>query len=121
LDLGRSENIIQQKSFDFALKIIDLVRLLEKVEKEFVISKQLMRSGTAIGALIREAEHAESKKDFIHKMSIFLKEAHETRYWLDLIAKSQLLDGEQLGILQKDSVELICILVSIVKSSKNSL
>ena len=79
------ENIVKNKSFDFALRIVKLYKFLIEEKREFVISKQLLRSGTAIGALIREAEHAESKADFIHKMSISLKEANETEYWIDLL------------------------------------
>ena len=100
--------------------MIQLVKYLEKEEREYVLSKQLMRSGTAVGALVREAEHAESKKDFIHKMSISLKEANETKYWLDLLAESGLVAKERLTWLQEDSMEIIKILVSIVKSSKNN-
>ncbi len=121
MDSNRSKNIIQQKTFALALKVIQLVKYLEKEEREYVLSKQLMRSGTAVGALVREAEHAESKKDFIHKMSISLKEANETKYWLDLLAESGLVAQEGLTQLQKDSIEVIKILVSIVKSSKNNV
>ena len=117
----KSENIIQQKTFTLAVKVIRLVKSLEKEQKEYVLSKQLMRSGTAIGALVREAEHAESKKDFIHKMSISLKEANETRYWLDLLEESKLISSEQLIQLQKENTEIIKILAAIVKSSKNNI
>jgi len=119
--LGKSENVVHKKSFDFALKIVRVVKLLESDRKEYVLSKQLLRSGTAIGALIREGEHAESKKDFIHKMSIALKEANETRYWLDLLAQSNIISKTDLGTLGNEVTELIRILASIVKSSKNNL
>lgn len=112
------ENIIHRKSFDFALKIIRISKSLEKVEKEFVLSTQLLRSGTAIGAMVREAEHAESKKDFIHKMSISLKEANETRYWLDLLFGSDLLDKSVYTEINDEVVQIIRLLASIVKSSK---
>lgn len=82
------KNIIEEKSFDFALAIIKIVKEIRAVHNEHILSRQLMRSGTSIGAMVREAEHAESKKDFIHKMSIGLKEANETRYWLDLLHES---------------------------------
>ncbi|MEM8847448.1 MAG: four helix bundle protein, partial [Bacteroidota bacterium] len=81
----RKDNIVQEKSFDFALKVVSQVKELQASNNEYVLSKQFLRSGTATGALIREAEHAESKKDFTHKMSIALKEANETKYWLDLL------------------------------------
>jgi four helix bundle protein len=74
------DNIIKSKSFVFALRIVELYQYLTDVKKEFVLSKQLLRSGTAIGAMVREAEHAESKADFIHKLSIGLKESNETEY-----------------------------------------
>jgi four helix bundle protein len=86
------KNLIKEKSFDIALLIIDTYKSLVKDKKEFVMSKQLLRSGTAVGALIREAEHAQSKADFIHKMSIALKEANETEYWINLLHKSNCLN-----------------------------
>ncbi|QTA90121.1 four helix bundle protein [Desulfonema magnum] len=75
------ENPVLDKSFDFSIRIINLYKYLCKEKKEFVLSKQVLRSGTAIGALVREAQHAESNADFIHKLSIALKEANETEYW----------------------------------------
>ncbi|UOY05681.1 four helix bundle protein [Muricauda sp. SCSIO 64092] len=119
--MDRSKNIIQQRTFALALRVIQLVEYLEKEEREYVLSKQLMRSGTAVGALFREAEHVESKKDFIPKMSISLKEANETKYSLDLLAESGLVTKEGLTQLQEDGIEVIKILVSIVKSSKNNV
>ena len=86
------ENIVKDKSFAFALRVVNLAKFLETKKREFVLSRQVLRSGTAIGALVREAEHAESKADFIHKMSIALKEANETEYWLELLYK-----GEYIG------------------------
>lgn len=85
----KKDNVIAEKSFEFALKIIQLYKKLQ-LENEFVISKQVLRSGTSIGANIQEASAAFSKKDFIHKMSIASKEARETKYWLRLINKSNL-------------------------------
>ena len=76
-------NIIRDKSFDFAIRIVNLYKYLTDNKREFILSKQLLRSGTSIGALVRESEHAESKADFIHKLSIALKEANETDYWCD--------------------------------------
>lgn len=112
------ENIIQQKSFDFALKVVRVTRYLESEQKEYVLSKQLLRSGTAIGALVCEAEHAESKKDFIHKMSISLKEANETGYWLRLLRESGLLLNFDVGDINDEIGQIIKLLASIVKSSK---
>ena len=93
------KNIIEEKSFDFALEIIKIV---QSNFNEYVLSKQVMRSGTAIGAMVREAEHAESKKDFIHKMSIGLKEANETRYWLDLLFKSNYIGKDEYATLNNE-------------------
>jgi len=91
------ENTVKDKSFALALRVVNLAKYLENRKKEFVLSKQVLRSGTAIGALVREAEHAESKADFIHKMSIALKEANETAYWLELLRQSEYLDDQALN------------------------
>ena len=112
------KNIVKDKSFSFALRIVMLSRYLQIEKKEFVLSKQVIRSGTAIGALVREAEHAESKADFIHKMSIALKEANETLYWLELLQGSEYIDQKNFSSIQSDSDELIRLLVAIVKSAK---
>ncbi len=116
----RKENIVQNKSFDFALEIVRLVKVLQGDYKEYILSKQLLRSGTAIGALIREAEHAESKKDFVHKMNIALKEANETRYWLDILFKTDFIPERQYETLNDEVTQLIKLLASIVKSSKQN-
>lgn len=109
------------KSFDFALKIILLYKFLIYEKKEYVLSKQLLRSGTAIGALMREAEHAQSKADFLNKANIALKEANETEYWLELLKASDFInDKKHLNILNESS-ELIKILASIVKTTKQNL
>ena len=114
----KSESIIQIKSFEFALKIIELYKLLVE-QKEFILSKQLLRSGTSIGANVKEAKSAISKKDFINKMSIAAKEARETKYWIELLDKSQIVknDYERISI---DCEELIRILTSIIKTSQNN-
>jgi four helix bundle protein len=112
------ENIVKDKSFAFALRIVKLSRYLQSEKKEFVLSKQVLRSGTAVGALVREAEHAESKADCIHKMSIALKEANETLYWLDLLQGSEYIDQKNFSSIQSDSNELVRLLVAIVKSAK---
>ena len=95
-----------------------LAKFLQSEQKEFVLSKQVLRSGTAIGALVREAEHAQSKADFISKMSIALKEANETDYWLDLLHQSDYLTKDSYDSIHPDIQELIKLLVSIVKTSK---
>lgn len=112
--------MVKVKSFEFAKRIVMCSKFLME-KKEFVMSKQLLRSGTAIGALIREAEMAESRKDFIHKMHIALKEANETVYWIDLLLATEYLDLKQGNSLKEDSEELIKLLVSIVKTSKKTI
>lgn len=112
------ENIIKSKSFAFALRIVNLYQNLANEKKEYVLSKQLLRSGTAIGALVREAEHAESKADFIHKMSIALKEANETEYWLELLQQSGYLDENNYKSIDLEIKEILRLLISIIKLSK---
>jgi|SRR5690554_3019035 len=111
------ENIVKDKSFAFAIEIVGVCKKMME-RKEFVLSKQLLRSGTAIGALVREAEHAESKKDFIHKLSISLKEANETEYWLELLTKTNYLNENEFKSLGKKIDELIRLLITIIKTSK---
>jgi four helix bundle protein len=111
---------VKELSFAFALRIVKLCRFLGQEQREFVLSKQLLKSGTAIGALVREAEHAESRADFIHKMTIALKEANETLYWIELLHQSQLLDQKGFDSINPDIVELLKLLTSIVKSSKKN-
>lgn len=115
------ENIIKNKSMDLAVRLVRLYQWLCDEQKEFVMSKQLLRSGTAVGAMIREAEHAESKADFIHKMAIALKEANESLYWLELLHKTDYLDMRMFGTIYKQTEEIVKLLASIVKSAKNNL
>ena len=112
------ENIIKNKSLGFALRIVKLYQQLYDTKKEYVLSKQLLRSGTAIGALIRESEHAESKADFIHKLSIALKEANESDYWIELLYRSGYLAESEYQTLFSDLDKIIRLLVSIIKTSK---
>ena len=114
-----SESVIQQKSFQFALKIIELYRNLQE-KREYVLLKQLLRSGTSIGANVEEASAAQSRRDFLSKMSIASKEARETRYWLRLLQKSQIVDLDYSLILTEIE-EIIRILTAIVKTTGNSL
>ncbi|MCU0342400.1 MAG: four helix bundle protein [Ignavibacterium sp.] len=113
------DNIVLNKSFDFALEIIELYKIL-KSKNEFVISKQLLRSGTSIGANIEEATAAQSKKDFATKMAIASKETRETRYWLRLLNKSKLVDFDYNNYLNKID-ELIRIITAIVKTAQTNL
>lgn len=115
----KKPNIVKEKSFMFALDIIKVVKWMHNEKHEYILSKQLIRSGTAIGALIREAEHAQSRPDFIHKMNIALKEANETDYWIELLSQSHLITTDHYDALHPLIQELIRLLVSIVKTSKS--
>lgn len=111
------ENIIVKKSYDFALAIVKLYKqLIEK--KEFVLSKQILRSGTSVGANVHEAIGSESKKDFVHKLGIAVKEARETSYWLNLLKDSSYLDADEFHTLNSLCDELIRILNSIILTTK---
>jgi len=113
-----SEKPLRDKSYLFAIRIVKLSQLLQNEHREFVLSKQVLRSGTAIGALIREAEFGQSKPDFTGKMSIALKEANETEYWLSLLKDTDFIEDKMFASLQSDVKELIAMLVSTVKTSK---
>ena len=112
------ENIVKEKSYAFALRMIKTYKYLTQEYREFVLSKQVLSSGTAIGALVRESEHAQSQADFINKLNIALKEANETEYWLMLLKDSEYLDEQTFISLHKDCDELIRLLVSIIKTTK---
>jgi four helix bundle protein len=114
------KSIVENKAYVFALRMIKAYKYLTQEQREFIISKQMLRSGTAIGAMTREAEHAQSKADFISKMNIALKEANETEYWLMLLKDSEYIDEKMFASIHKDCDELIRLLVSIVKTSKKS-
>ena len=113
-------NVIKEKSFAFAIRVVSLYKFLSEEKKELILSKQVLRSGTAIGALVREAEQAESRKDFIHKLAIALKEANETEYWLELLHKTDYLSDTAFASIHADNVELLKLLTSIIKTSKNN-
>ena len=111
-------NIIEEKSFAFAIRVVNLYKHLNDTRKEFVLSKQLLRSGTSIGANVAEAAQAQSTPDFVSKLNIALKEASETKYWIRLLASTNYLTEAEAASMLNDCVELEKILVSIVKSSK---
>ena len=115
------ENVIQTKSFTFAVRIVRLYKHLTEKKREFVLSKQLLRSGTAIGALVREATQAESKADFIHKLSIALKEANETQYWILLLEETEYLTHAEAESILADNRELLRLLTSIINSAKQGM
>ena len=112
------EQTVERKSFLFAVRIVKLSKHLNTAKKEFVLSKQLLRAGTGIGANVAEAEQAQSKADFISKMSIALKEAVETNYWLRLLQASDYLSDAEFISIYSDCRELEKMLTAIVKTSK---
>jgi four helix bundle protein len=114
------ENIVMNMAYGFTVRIINAYKFLSKEQHEVVLSKQLLRSGTAIGALIKEAEHAQSKVDFINKMNTALQEASETGYWLMLLHDRDYIDEDVFASIVSDCKELIRLLISIVKSTKES-
>ena len=114
-----SEDIIKVKSFSFAIRIVNLYKSLVS-RNEYVMSKQVLRSGTSVGANIREAKNAESKADFIHKMGISQKEADETLYWLELLQATNYLSPQEFESLNNDGVEVLKLIKSIIISAKNN-
>lgn len=115
------ESNVRNKSFAFSIRVVKLYQYLCIEKKEFVLSKQLLRSGTSVGAMIREAEQAESKADFIHKLSIGLKEINETIYWLELLKETDYLTIQQFESIEADAVEIIKIITTIIKNTKANL
>jgi four helix bundle protein len=111
---------VRDKSFRFALRIVKLYQYLKEEKKEYVLSKQVLRSGTAIGALVRESQYAESKADFIHKLAIALKEANETEYWIELLYQSGYLEEKSYQSIHTDIEELLKLLTSIIKTTKQN-
>ena len=115
-----NDNAILGKSKDFALRIIRLYRYLVDIKHEYVLSKQLLRSGTSIGANTREATRGYSKPDFYSKLGIALKEADESAYWLELLYESSIIDEDQFQSIYKDCDEIISLLVAIKKTQKTT-
>lgn len=114
------ENVLYDKAFLFAVRVVNLYKYLCSEKKEYVLSKQLLRSGTSIGANISEAQDAQSRNDFISKLSISLKEAKESRYWIDLLKETDFLTKQEAGSLLEDLTEVIKLLTSIIKSTKQA-
>jgi len=114
-------SILENKSYDFAIRIVKCSQYLQQTKKEFILSKQLLRSGTAIGALLAEGKFAQSKADFINKLSVSLKEANETKYWLRLLKDCQYLDEKMANHILEDIEQLIKMLASSIKTAKESI
>ena len=109
---------LKELSYEFALRIVKLCRWLQNEHREFILSKQLMRSGTAIGALLHEAEYAQSKADFLNKLTVALKEANETSYWLKLLYDSDYLNDKMYASIEPEILSLIRMLVASTKTLK---
>lgn len=117
----KRDNPLKDKSFAFAVRGVELYKVLSAEKREFVMSKQLLRSGTAIGALYREAEQAESRMDFIHKLAIAQKECNETLYWLELLKETDFLSAEEFESMHMNGTELMKLITSIIKTTKHKL
>lgn len=116
-----NENVLLSKSLLFAIRIVKRYKYLSTDKREYVLSKQLLRSGTAVGALIREAQNAESKKDFIHKLAIAQKECDETSYWLELLKETEYINQNQFESVNQNAVELLKMIKSSILTIKQKL
>ena len=120
--MSERKSIIKDKSFAFAVRIVRLYKHMCENKKEYVLSKQLLRSGTAVGVLVREAQNAESKADFIHKLGIAQKECDETTYWLELLKETDYLTDKEFESINSEATELLKMIRSaIITSKKNNL
>ena len=115
------DSILKNKSFDFAVRVINLYKYLKKKHGEYIISQQIMRAGTAIGALVREAEFAESRKDFTHKLYIGLKEANESVYWVELLHATDFINKRMFESMHADALGLLKMLIASVKTTKSKI
>ena len=114
-------SILKTKSFDFAVRVIKLYKYLKTTYGEYEIAQQIIKAGTSIGALVREAEFAESRKDFVHKLYISLKEANEISYWLDLLYATKYINKKMFDSVKKDADEILKMLVASVKTVKRGV
>ncbi len=112
------DNVIKVKTLDFAIRIVKLSKYLCDNKNEYLLSKQLLRSGTSVGAMVRESEHSESIPDFIHKLSIAQKEMNETLYWLELRHKTNYITALEYNSINNDAIEIMKIITSIIKTTK---
>ena len=118
--MNNKSNPLKDKSFQFALRIVKLYKLFTEKKQEFVLSKQLLRSATSVGANIREAQNAQSKADFIHKLSIAQKECDETMYWLELLCQSDYLTEKEFNSIYPDAQEILKMLRSAILTTKKN-
>ena len=115
-----SNSIVVNKSYNFAVRIIKLYKYLSETKREFIISKQMLRSGTSVGANVRESQNAESDADFIHKLGIAQKECDETLYWLELLYETNYLNDKELDSIHLDCEEILKIIKSIILTKKHN-
>lgn len=118
--IENSDNIINDLSFNFAVRIVKFYKHLTENKRVFGLSKQILRSGTSIGANVRESVHAQSPADFINKLNLALKEADETEYWLELLHAAEIISDEEFNSLSSDAKQIIGTLVKIIKTSKSA-
>jgi four helix bundle protein len=114
-------SILKDKSFRFAVRIVNLYKYLCEDKKEFVLSKQILRCGTSVGAMVHEAEHSESKADFIHKMAIAQKEINETIYWLELLKETKFISTKEFESIHTNAIEIIKLITSTIVTTKSKL
>ena len=119
--MAYNTGVVTEKTYHFALRIVKAYKYLREEQNEYVLSKQMLRSGTSIGANCKEAIYAQSTLDFINKLSIALKEASETEYWLDLLHDSQYIDDKSYESIHNENIEIIKLLTSIIKTTKSTL
>jgi len=119
--LNDSKNDLRERTTEFALRIVRLYKSLPKTTEAQVLGKQILRSGTSVGAQFRESQRAKSDADFIHKLESVLQEADETAYWLELLVKAEIVAADKLAALQKETDEIIAILVTIVTKVKKRI
>ena len=114
-------NLLKDKSFNFAIRIVKLCKYLNEEKRELILSKQVLRSGTSIGAMVSESEHSESKSDFIHKLAIAQKEANETLYWLKLLYQTDYINQNAYEDINEDALELMKIITASIKTAKQTI
>lgn len=117
--MSQNKNILYQKCYPFAIRVVKLTQYLQSEHKEFVLSRQILRSGTAIGALVSESKYAQSNADFLNKLTVALKEANETQYWINLLHDTDYISKEMHKSLYHDIDEVLSLLISITKTIKN--
>lgn len=117
----QKDDVLRRRSYDFAIRTVNMVKFLREYKCEYVLCKQVLRSGTAIGALVSEGEFAQSSADFVNKLNVALKEANETKYWLNLLHDTEYIEQEAFESMENDCNALIAILVASIKTLKSKL